>query len=219
MSQIQGFTSANIAEVEAATKALRTTLRDIDYGALGIYSIAGNNGATQMTAGLTANAPVFSLRWTHATNLALIRRVTLSMGCGATAFAAGIAKFDLFAARSFSASDSAGTSLLPTGNQNKLRTTGMGTTLVGDVRISSTVTLTAGTRTLDTNPLASIVAGVPAVAGQQIVTPPYALWDVRPGEHPLVLAQNEGIVLQATVPITGTWFFGVKVDIAEVAAY
>jgi hypothetical protein len=43
--------------------------------------------------------------------------------------------------------------------------------------------------------------------------------DQRPGEHPLILAQNEGIVIQATVPATGTWQFGVKIDWTEITAY
>jgi hypothetical protein len=219
MSQIQGFTQANLWEIEAATRAGRVTLRDVDYGVLGIYSIGGTNGATQMTAGIAAGSTIFSMRWTHATNLALIRRFTLSMGCGATAFAAGAAQFNFVAARGFTASDTGGTSLKPSANQNKLRTTGMGTSLIGDVRISSTVALTPGTRTPDAQSLASIVAGVPNVAGQQIITPPFAMWDARPGEHPLLLAQDEGVILTCTLPATGTWFFGVKLDIAELAAY
>jgi hypothetical protein len=45
------------------------------------------------------------------------------------------------------------------------------------------------------------------------------MFDQRPGEHPLVLAQNEGFVIQATVPATGVWFFAVKVDWVEIATY
>jgi hypothetical protein len=124
----------------------------------------------------------------------------------------------MIAARSFTASDTGGTSILPSGNQNKQRTGLMGTTLLTDARISQTATLTAGTRTKDAQALASLVAGVPAVAGQQILLP-YPIFDQRPGEHPLVLAQNEGFVIEATVPATGVWFFGVKVDWVEIAAY
>jgi hypothetical protein len=217
-SQVAGATIANIWEIESATKAGRVTLRDIDYGTLGIYSFGAANGGTVMTAGLTANAPVFSFRWTQAVNLCLVRRFRLSMAA-VTAFTAGGAIFNLFAARSFTVVDSGGTSVLPTGNQNKLRTSGMGTTLVGDARISATVALTPGTRTLDSNPLASIVGGCPNVAGQQIILPGTAMLDFRPGEHPLILAQNEGLVLQANVPATGTWFWSVILDIAELAAY
>lgn len=215
-SQIQGFTTANVAEVEAATKALRTTLRSEDYGALGIYSLGGFSGI--MAAGLAANSPVFSCRWTQASNLMLVKRIIVSAAGDSTAFTAGAAKFDLLVARSYSVVDSGGTSILPTANQNKLRASTMGTTLLADARQSSTATLTAGTRTLDTNPIASVVMQALATAGSKMLDP-FAIFDQRPGEYPLVLAQNEGLVLQATVPATGTWKFTVKMDWTEIAAW
>lgn len=217
-SQIQGFTQANIAEVEAATKALRTTIRPEDYGALGMYSQGATNGTTVMAAGIANNSPIFAFRWSHASNLCLIKKFLFSAGNGVTAFTAGFAQFNLFAARSWSVNDTGGTAIVPTGNQNKLRTSGMGTTLVGDVRISNTATLTAGTRTKDANPLASIVAGIPAVAGS-VIMPPTLMIDQRPGEHPMLLAQNEGIVLECVVPATGVWSFGIRIDWAELTAY
>lgn len=217
-SQIAGNTIGNILEVEAATHAARVTLRPEDFGSLGIYSLGASNGASAMAAGLAANSPIYSFRWGNASNLALVKRVTLSVGAGVTAFTAGAATFNMIAARSFTVNDTGGTSILPSGNQNKQRTSGMGTTLLTDARISATATLTAGTRTKDAQALASLVAGVPAVAGQQIILP-YPIFDQRPGEHPLVLAQNEGFVIEATVPATGVWFFGVKVDWVEIATY
>jgi hypothetical protein len=39
------------------------------------------------------------------------------------------------------------------------------------------------------------------------------------GEQPLQLANNEGFVVQATVPATGTWTFSVQVCRDEVSAY
>jgi hypothetical protein len=220
-SQIQGFTTANIVEVEANTRAMRVTLRPEDFGSLGIYA-EGKTSAI-MAAGLGAAAPIFSARWSHATNLCLIKRVTLSLGADTVAFAAGSALFNLFVARSWSAADTAGATavaMTPTGNQNKLRTTGMGTTLfaTGDILISTTGTITAGTRTLDSNPIGALALGVQATAGIPILAP-WPMWDVRPGEYPLLLAQNEGIVLQATVPATGTWKFGIKMDWTEITAY
>jgi hypothetical protein len=215
-SQIQGFTTANIAEVEAATKALRATLRSEDYGALGVYSLGGVSGI--MAAGLAANAPIFSLRWTQASNLMLIKRVTLSAAGDTVAFTAGAAKFDLLVARSYSATDTGGTSILPTGNQNKMRASTMGTTLLADARQSATATLTAGTRTLDTNPIGSVCLQALAIAGSKMLDP-FAIFDQRPGEYPLVLAQNEGLVLQTTVPATGTWKFAIKIDWTEISAW
>lgn len=214
-SQIAGFTSANLVEVEAATKAMRVTLRAEDYGALGIYQLAGSSGV--MAAALAANSPIVALRWTDATKLCVVKRFNLSMACGATAFAAGVAKFNLYVARSWSVADTGGTQFNPTGNSNKLRAS-MGTTLINDFRIAQTATLTAGTRTKDGQPIGSLTAGVPAVAGQNIVAPTDMLYQ-RPGEFPLILAQNEGLVLEATVPITGVWQFSCMLDYSELASY
>jgi hypothetical protein len=36
---------------------------------------------------------------------------------------------------------------------------------------------------------------------------------------PMVLAQNEGVVIRATVPATGTWGHGVTMAWSEVATY
>jgi hypothetical protein len=206
-------TSAN-AEVETGSKALRITPKPIDYGALGIFSIAGVSGA--MAAALGANSPIFSFRWTT-TNIAVLKKLVISAGNTATAFAAGVITFNAFVARSFSASDTGGTAATLTGNNQKLRTS-MATTTVGDIRWSSTATLTAGTRTKDANPFASLSTSIPAVAGTPLIIPS-ELFAPRPGEYPLVLAQNEGFVVEATVPATGTWTFSLTAQWEELAAY
>jgi hypothetical protein len=212
-TQLAGFTTANIMEVEANTKAARSVLRPDDYGSLGIYRVGGPSGVVAAAAVTTT---MFSFRYGGA-NLCLVKRVLFSAG-SILAFAAGVGVFQMFAARSFSASDTGGTSLLPSGNQNKMRTS-MATTGMTDIRIATTATLTAGTRTLDTNAVGTIVVGIPAVAGTIVVPAGTPLLDQRPCEHPLVLANNEGFVISAVVPITGTWTFGVQVDYLELAAY
>lgn len=217
-TQIAGFTTTSIMEVEANTKAARMTLRDIDYGALGIYSLGDNSGI--MAAGLAANSPIWSMRWSHATNLALIKRVVIGAGCDTVSFAAAAAAFSFgaFIARSFTVADTGGTSILPSGSMNKLRTSGMGTTLFADIRRSATATLTAGTRTLDSQAIGTLTGGVIAGAGAPMLSP-FPLFEALPGMHPAILAQNEGLIIQATVPGTGTWKFSIRVDWAEVTAY
>jgi len=224
MSGIQLVGNANsstAAEVEANTKALRAVIRPDDWGSLGIYSQAGVSGT--MAAGLGANAPIFSFRNGNASNLIIVKRVLFSAGNTSTNFTtAGICTFNLFRCTSFSASDTGGTQILP-GSGGKLRTS-MGSSLLtvgnnSDIRISSTATLTAGTRTKDTQQLASIVTSIVTTAGSVIVQPATALFDARVGEHPLVLVQNEGFVIEATVPGVGTWTFTVKVDWEELSAY
>lgn len=221
MSGIQVVGSTNnttAAEVETGTLAQRVVVRPDDYGSLGIYHQGANNGTTAMAAGLAAAAPIFSFRWSNASNLCLVKRVLFTMGSGGTGFTAGSAQFNMFAARSFTVSDSGGTSILPATNSNKLRTS-MGTTLLGDARISATATLTAGTRTLDAQPIASISVPIPVTTSAIFIPANSTMFDQRVGEHPLVLAQNEGFVIQATVPATGLWFFSVQWTWEELASY
>lgn len=216
--QLVGNTnSSTAAEVEVNTKAVRTVIRPDDYGSLGIYKLGANNGASAMAAGLAAAAPIYSFRNSTA-NIYVVKQVLLAMNSGTTGFTAGEATFNLFVARSFTASDTGGTSVLPSGNSNKLRTS-MATTGLADVRISATATLTAGTRTLDGQPLSTVVAPVPTTTWFQIVPINTVTLDQRVGEYPLVLAQNEGFVIQATVPATGVWFFSVNTSWEELAAY
>ncbi len=181
---------------------------------LGSYCMGANSGT--MAAGLAGGSPVFSFRY-GAASLAIIRKVTAEADDITTAFVAGAAKFDMIAARSFTVSDTGGTSGTLTGNNGKLRTS-FATTGISDFRVASTATLTAGTRTLDTQPLASVEFSV-ATSIDAGLLPTTDIFKVGIGESPLVLAQNEGFVLQATVPGTGTWVFSVRVCWDEVSAF
>ncbi len=217
MLQIGGFALGTIAEIEAATRALRATLKPADYGALGSYAKAMRNGGTVMAAGLGAAAPIFSFRYGGA-NLCQIRRIKMSAAAGVTAFAAGSAMFDFFVARAFTASDTGGVAGSVAGNYAKLKSAMAASSGVADFRISQTATLTAVTRTLDADPFASLIGGVPVVAGQSLIPPNTAVFNPAPGEDLLTLAQNEGFVCQATVPATGVWNFSIAVEWGEYVA-
>jgi hypothetical protein len=214
-TQIAGATVANIAEVEAATKALRIVLRPDDWGSLGIYSCGGASGV--MAAGLAAGSIVFAARYTGS-GLALVKRIRISAADTATAFAAGVCTFTGQICRSFSAFDTGGTSLTPTANANKLRTT-MATSGMSGLSISSTAALGTGTRTPDALQFAALTGSIPAVAGSSLILPGTPLFEQKPGDYPLVLANNEGLEILATVPATGTWTFSVDMTWLELAAY
>jgi hypothetical protein len=205
---------AAIAQVEVETQALRTTLRPTDPGALGSYRKGMTSGTLPATP-LVA-APVFSFRYGSA-NICIIRRVVITVG-DLTVFTAGLTAFNLFAARLFTASDSGGTAGTLTGNVGKLRTS-YATTGVSDFRISSTAALTPGTRTLDADPLDTISMSVAATLGAPPLPVLGEMLRAMPGEQPLVLAQNEGFVIQATVPAAGTWQLGVAVTWDELASW
>lgn len=214
--QIQG-NGGVIGEVDGSTfRALRTSRRPMDYGALGSYAATGRTGV--MAAALAANSEIFQLRWTDATRLCAITSVHCSGGGGVAAFTAGAASMELMIARSWTVAGSGGTAITLTGSNQKLRSS-MGTSLVNDMRVASTAALTAGTKTLDAQPIGSIVKGVTATAGDTVF-PAAHLYEINENDgHPIILAANEGIIVRATVPATGTWVTAIDVTWMEMAAY
>jgi hypothetical protein len=211
-----GGTTGAAQDVDSVTKAARVTLRPIDVGALGSYSHALKSGVE--AAGASANSPIWNFRWAPATvptSLALIRRIKFSAWNLGTGFTAGNFVFDFFIARSFSVDDTGGTAATLTTNNAKLRTS-MATTQA-TIRGGTTGVLTAGTRTKDAMPFRTI-AGVVANAAFSALVPDVEVFRQQPGEQPITLATGEGLVLEATVPATGTWTWALAIEWDEVTA-
>lgn len=222
--QIQG-NGGTVAEVDGTTfRALRVTVRPADYGALGSYGISQVSGT--MAAALAANAELYQFRWTDATRLAVVRRITVSAGANVAATAAALLALELAIARGWTGIGAGGTAATFSGNNAKFRTS-MGTTLVNDVRISSTAGLTAGTKTIDTNGVANVafavLTGAITTGINGTILPSTPLLEDESGNgHPIVLAQNEGwIVRNGAVawPAGMTWNFGCYHRWSELAAY
>ena len=181
-----------------------------------------------MAAGLGADSEILQFRWIDATRLAVITRLTLDGMYATTAFAAGGIRLYATVARAFTAAGSGGNTVTITGNNQKRRTS-MGTTLVGEIRSASTAALGAGTKTLDSGSVGQVNThsaqfgiAAPVIGYVGPATGPnvdLAAVDVASGEHPFVLAQNEGLILRATVPGTGVWILGMTIVWAEVTAY
>ena len=212
--QVQG-NGGTVAEVETNTRAMRTTIRAIDPGSYGSYRGAATSGV--MAAGIAGNANIFSFRNSSASVVVVVRELSIQAFVNTTGFAAGVGQFQGFVARNFSASDTGGTAWTLTTNNMKLKTA-FATTAIADIRMSATAALSAGTRTLDAQPFASV--GFPMSTTADIILLPWQ-WLINPGTNqwPLELVQNEGFVIQTTVPGTGTWGFSVNVQWDEVAAY
>lgn len=216
--QIQG-TGGTVAEVDGTSyRALRVAPRPIDAGAFGHYKLSTNVPlvVTQAAAGT-----LFSFRWGDATRICVLQFIRLRVLQTAAATATIMPSFEVFTARSFTASDSAGTAITLTGNNMKKRTS-MGTTLVTDIRKSAVAAgCTVGTRTLDAEPIMQMLT-------QQTITTPNAqsyesVLDFTDGtDHPLILAQNEGFIVRGpsvVFGVAGTANLSVNIGWAEVAAY
>ncbi len=219
--QVMGL-SGTVAEVDGTTyRALRVTARPVDYGANGSYRVAVTTGI--MSAGLAAGSDIFQARWTLAAPIALIWGIQIDgFGGTSTAFTAGTGSFKAFISRSWTADGSGGTTLTLTGNNNKLRTS-MATSQFGAIRISSTAALTTGTKTNDSQAAGQMSFSIGTTAsvnylGQVGLYGSNALEDGG-NPAPIVLAQNEGITIQATVPATGTWVAGITMAWSEVSSY
>lgn len=180
----------------------------------GSYSMSLASGV--IGAGASAGAPVYAFRYTG-TGVAVIRKVTMSAGDAGTGFAAGVATFQLFAARAFTASDTGGTAATLTTNNGKLRTS-FATTGVGQIMIATTAANSAGTRTLDATPLTGVTLGVVVAAGSPVAGS-FDLFTTGAANYPAVFATNEGFVIQATVPATGTWSMSVTVEWDEYSQF
>jgi len=217
--QIQG-NGGTVAEVDGTTfRAIRMTPRPLDYGALGHYRLSQTIG---LVATQAVNGTLFSWRWGDATRLCVITKLKISCMQTAAATATIMPVFQVFLARSFTVSDSAGTALTATGNNLKKRTS-MGSTLVTDARFSALAAgLTAGTRTLDANPILELNT-------QQTITTPNANLYVTEmdigagdGNHPIVFAQNEGLIVRGPTVVfgaAGTANLTVEMSWAEVSSY
>jgi len=197
--------------------ALRVNARPLDYGVNGAYTMSVRSGV--LAAGLVANSEIFQFRWGEAVKKCVIQEILLEGAYSVAAFTAGAGDISAFVARAWTASGTGGTASVMTGNNGKLRTD-MATSLLtvsGDARISSTAALGAGTKVVDTVGIGAIFQGIPAAAFATIFNN-NALF--QPDDlHPVILEQNEGLILRANVPATGTWQFGVTIRWTEVDTF
>lgn len=209
------------SQVDKTHAAMRVSVRPAEKGVLGSYSVGLVSGV--MAAGLAAGSPIFAFRWGAGASNALVRRVRLTAGTDATAFVQGATIFDLIRATGFTVQDTGGAAIsLAAKSQARSSRFGasqiqIASSAVGNIAIAGTATLVAGTRALDSNPMSVLVGSVGAVPANFPLSSNGLLIDpAEAGRDPLELVNSEGFVIRATVPITGTWRFGVEVDWDEV---
>jgi hypothetical protein len=208
------------------------TLAPFQYGRegrqLGHYRINVPSGLVTGGATIIAGAPLFAMRWTPAANpqqgfpVCVIQHLYAWMSVTTAFGSAQQIAAQAFVARAFTANLTGGTALTPftttAANYQKLRTS-MGPSLMTDMRIASTTLLGAGTYTLDANPFASSPSCLSTnFPGPQLV----ADFNLGRGEHPLVLAPNEGAIVcngPTAFGATGVVQLNVEVSWAECASF
>ena len=223
INQLSGL----LPKVDPTHLAARTSMRPLEHATGGHYHV-GNNTGTLATTSVAGTGALWSLRWTHATKLCVVTEVYAEM-IPLSVFTTPGREIGMAAwkAYGFTASDSGGNTVTLSDN-NKLRSSMPDTVIAsGDVRIATTVTLTTGTRTISQAFAACIgVAGdINSAAGtaQILGRIPVLHWkaDVDKGEYPIVLEQNEGIIVTNTVAFqaAGSARATIRVAWAEVDSY
>lgn len=210
--QTQGSTG-NVMEVDTAFKAARMSMRPVET--LGWHSLGGQSGSL---SGPAANVPLFAFRNTGL-NPIIVRRVGLGFITNVAFTVPQITDFGLAFARNWTASDTGGTAIALTGSNCKHRTS-LATPAGVDCRIATTPNLGNGTRTLDANYIGQ-QAGWSAGAGTTIPPVLNNLFQHDAGDYPLLLAQNEGIVIVNLTAFGagGTGKLYVNMEFAEVVSY
>lgn len=172
-----------------------------------------------IAAGLTAASLVYGFKWspvaTTGATLCQVRSITVSAG-DLVGFTAGFINLQAFTIRDYKTLEgTGGTAGTFTGSNGKLMTA-MPTSNGAACYMATTAAISAGVGTTDTDPFAQLAASVVATAGLAPVVN-VDLFYALPDEPRLSLAANEGFVLKATVPATGTWQLGVTVAWDELA--
>ncbi len=186
------------------------------------YSIGLKSGT--MAAGLAGAAPIIAIRWSTVGTVAVIRSLRLTAG-SLVGFTAGFTAFDLIMARAWSAADTGGNAAAWTAAGSGKRLAEFANSAfatAGEIRYSDTATLSAGTRTLDTNPLNVVGSSVTATAGAPVLAETELV--PRSPNCPIVLgaasaATSTGLVIRATVPATGTWQYSITMDWDELETF
>lgn len=222
----QGANDSVIAQVDLTFLSGRTNLRPLEYIVNGItgghYQLVALYSNT--AAKPAAASDVLSLRWTDSRLFLVLKRLTIFSICTTGYTAAGAQDFSLYKATGFSVAASGGTQVIPVAATGQaVRSTMKKSGLDGSsgvLWVSSGDTLTAGTRTLDTQASGYVQFANPATVGSAQQSDLFNLRDF--GEHPMVLTANEGLVIQTPIgnaQAAGVSKYGFQVEWAEVAAY
>lgn len=226
--------------IDPTFSAPRVSIRPLEYTqsggtVLGHYRAVGLSGAVNT---ISAAGILNSLRWADSSRLFVLLRLSAQawVASAITATATIDLQAFIFRGSTSNASGSGSSTVTFTGNNQKCRFN-MGTSLFasnGEIRtIGTTTALTAaGGKTNDSVPFgaggfntfySSNGTGTAAIVSAGVAGTPLDLYkcDLSMGQHPIILAPNEGIEIQCltATPTTGSIRYAFTYDWAEVSAY
>lgn len=194
----------------------------------GFRAVARTAGTTVVAAHTASAGHLFAFRWDPAitTLYAYLRYVGVKFVLTTAYGTDQETGVGLYMARPYTvnhtggAAVDTGTTVVASGKRRSAQADS--SLLVNSVRVGTTGALTAGTHTLDANPVAAVSQFL-AVVGDELPlaasgesTAPATLWDSRAsGEH-LVIAPDEGFIISNTVVMgatgVGDWTFTIEWD-------
>lgn len=232
-------TSGVEQEVDRLYKAARVALRPLDYTSqksgriLGHYAVAQRGGELAATIGALGH--LASIRWASDSAYLVLLRVKCGYSVSAAITAAVEFNARAIIARGFSVDfTTASTAInMATVPGTNAMFGAMNTSLMGTAgpRIHTTTVMSGQTLTADNAPFAaqvwpSIVAtnatGTVVTQSAGVACPMQTLYEcTSPYQHPIVLAQNEGVVIQPITagPGTGTYALYTQWEWAEVEVF
>ncbi len=167
--------------------------------ALGSYRLSAISGLMAGVAAASSTAGhIFSFRNSDSSTLIVPQYISVKLRVVSGFTAAQEYGFDVVVARTYTASHT-GATAITTGSNAFKKATGGAASILGSARIADTGALTAGTHTLDAQPVLLESASELAAAATVQHTRCEGLWDCSSVESPLVLAQNEGLVVRNSV--------------------
>ena len=170
------------------------------------YSLSIPSGALTVVA---AAGPVWSCRWTSTTHVALVQAVHISAVTTTGFTTAQDLAYGLYFARAYTVADTGGLAATLTTNNGKLDTS-FPLMKMTNIRIGNAGVITAGTRTLDAQPLRSTGGNGAATIGAEVE----ANWDFdSPVSPALVLRAEEGLVLHNLVLMGAVGVVTLRVDL------
>ena len=201
-----------------------------NYNVRGSYRLVCSTGAVTLIATRTTPAGfLFTQRWSSTTTANAFIKYVGARFILATAYTtAQETGCDLIIARSYTASCTAatavdvGSTIANTGNLVAAQPTSL--IVANATRVASTVEITAGTHTLDANPIGFLSAWSAGIGDQVPLAASQSgkffgtLFDARESRHeaPIVLAQDEGYMIRNSLLMgavgVGHWEFCVEWD-------
>jgi hypothetical protein len=211
--EITSIISGFKAFVETAG-SLRITQRPNDTGALGSYSQGATSVAFNATPG---NATLYSFRWTDPSAKCVVRRISARLTH--TNLYTAVQEVGLYAqiARSWTTTDAGGSTLLAPTKRRSSMAASLLPSLNSQI-LAFGPGLTVGTRTSDGGSFASTQNFFLA----NTVGTVDMVWDASDqSKQPIVLVQNEGIVISNLVTLgnTGGHRLLVNIEWDEMASY